>query len=154
MLLERAISAILAHTERVGDCLIWTGAVRTDGYGQQKVLGKNWASHRLSYTVAKGRIPKGQVVRHTCDNPLCVEPAHLVLGSPAENSADMVERGRSMAGERNARAHLTEAQVLAIYEDPRGPTELAAVYGVWKGTISAIKTGRSWSSVTGAKFDA
>ncbi len=137
-------------TERVGDCLIWTAALRTDGYGQQKVDGYNWAAHRLAYTLVFGDIPEGQVVRHTCDEPRCVNPAHLELGSFADNSADMVERGRSLVGARNPRAGLTEQQVLEIYNDPRGPAALASVYGVWKGTISAIKTGRSWSSVTGA----
>jgi hypothetical protein len=147
---EAALLALKRKSVPVGECRIWTGAIRTDGYGQQKVQGYNWSAHRLSYAVHYARIPAGAVVRHTCDNPLCVRPEHLVIGAPADNSADMVSRGRSLAGDRSPRAGLTAEQVAEIYNDPRGPTELAKVYGVWKGTISAIKTGRSWSSVTGA----
>lgn len=111
-------------------------------------------------------IPDGLVVRHTCDNGWCCNPAHLLLGTPAENSRDMVERGRSARGDRNgARLHperilrgenainakLTERKVRTIrrfYElrllDQQA---LAEIYGVAKCTISAVVTRRNWSHV-------
>lgn len=140
----------LSKIEIDGHCHMWTGSVRTDGYGQFKVDGYNWAAHRYSWTHFNKRpILEGVLVRHTCDRPLCVNPDHLILGTPADNSRDMVERGRSLTGSRNHRANLTEEQALAIYSDPRAYPEICAEYGVWKGTVSAIKTGRSWSKETG-----
>ena len=132
-------------------CWYWRLSLSTDGYPQAKFNGRRTGGHRLSFLAFKGTLPP--LVRHRCDNPACVNPEHLLAGTPAQNSADMVRRKRSLAGARNPRANLTTEQVLAIYADPRECTELAKKYGCWKGTVSAIKTGRSWSKITGAVFN-
>ena len=79
------------------DCWEWTGCRKPSGYGQLN-LGKGkprGAAYRLSYEWAKGPIPEGQVVMHSCDNPPCVNPAHLSVGTQRDNALDMVSKGRS-----------------------------------------------------------
>src|SRR5699024_2581596 len=75
-------------SERVGACLVWTGGCSDDGYGQTTVNGVRWQTHRLAYTVHHGPIPDGEIVRHSCDNPPCMEPSHLLSGTHADNGND------------------------------------------------------------------
>ena len=79
---------------RRGDCLEWTGYTRAFGYGQLMVDGKCVGTHRVAWTLANGPIPDGICVLHRCDNPPCCEPAHLFLGTAADNTADMIAKGR------------------------------------------------------------
>ena len=76
------------------DCWEWTGVRNRKGYGQTTKGSKGRRAHRLSYELHKGPIPAGQIVRHTCDNPPCVNPAHLLAGTHQENYQDAVSRGR------------------------------------------------------------
>lgn len=77
------------------DCFEWPNGKTAAGYGQMTIRGKVEYAHRVFYEAAHGPIPEGHVVRHTCDNPPCVNPNHLVSGTQLENMADMVARGRS-----------------------------------------------------------
>ena len=76
-------------------CWEWTGYRSHDGYGQFTLFGKGWRAHRASHVLFIGEIPDGYFVLHSCDNPPCVNPAHLRAGTPKENVQDMVERGRA-----------------------------------------------------------
>ena len=133
-------------------CWEWQQSRDTHGYPQSTFKGRKITGNRLSYAAFKGSITF-KVVRHTCDNRACVNPDHLILGSEADNSADMVERERQAYGERNGSANLSAEQAIAILKDSRTCREIAADYGVWKGTVSAIKTGRTWSKITGVRFN-
>jgi hypothetical protein len=75
-------------------CWVWKGTRNPKGYGRISVSGRQDGTHRVAYRLAHGEIPDGLVVRHRCDNPPCINPAHLEVGTPADNSRDMVERGR------------------------------------------------------------
>jgi|1185.fasta_scaffold02358_2 hypothetical protein len=75
-------------------CWNWQGTRRRKGYGQISAEGRVVSTHRLAYRLAHGEIPDGMVVRHRCDNPPCINPDHLEVGTHADNSRDMVERGR------------------------------------------------------------
>jgi hypothetical protein len=92
----------------------------------------------------KGRVPDGMVVRHKCDNPACVNPDHLELGTHADNVADRDARGRTARGER-LHAKLTEDDVLRIRADSRSHRAIGADYGVAHSTVGNIKRGRKWS---------
>ena len=135
------------------DCWLWRGALNEKGYGYFGThLGKNFRAHRMAWEYTYGPIPKGMHVLHTCDVRHCVNPAHLRLGTHAENMADMKAKDRHARGERSIHAVLTEAQVKEIIRDFKwyGPRrtnrdELAARYGVKPATIYHAATGRSWA---------
>lgn len=84
----------LDKVDKSGDCWLWTGTLRKCGYGQIGFNGKVYRAHRVSYDIHNGEIPKGLIVCHTCDNPPCVNPAHLYAGTPMDNTTDMMLRGR------------------------------------------------------------
>ena len=76
-------------------CLVFTGYVRPDGYRQVNYQGKHVLVHRLAYQLVYGPIPKGSVICHACDNPSCVNPLHLHVGTQKENLRDMFAKGRA-----------------------------------------------------------
>lgn len=98
MAIPRVAERFFAKIERIPgvDCWIWKGMQTSFGYGTLwKVRGKSfYLAHRLSYELHKGPIPKGLFVCHTCDTPYCVNPEHLWLGTAADNSRDMNNKGR------------------------------------------------------------
>ena len=76
------------------DCKLWDGKLNAQGYGYLWTEGKYWLAHRWVWTQTNGPIPEGMVIRHRCDNPPCVKLQHLLIGTMADNSHDMVERNR------------------------------------------------------------
>jgi hypothetical protein len=134
-------------------CLEWTAST-VKGYGQISFQGKMYSAHRFAWEIAHGAIPKGAQVLHNCphgDNPLCVEVAHLWLGTNADNMKDRDAKGRQPQGETAGSAKLTAAQVLeirALYS--RGgftQKELGPLFGVGRSTINYAITGRNWKAV-------
>lgn len=93
---------------------------------------------------------RGEMVCHTCDNPWCVRPDHLFLGSHADNMADMVRKKRSMAGVKNAASKLTEHQALVCKACPDvngAATKLSRHFGVHVGSVSKVLRGVNWNHV-------
>ena len=131
------------------DCIEFHGRRTKKGYGWLCIDGKKWSAHRLSYTLNFGPIPEGMCVCHTCDNPPCINPDHLFLGTNADNVADRVAKGRSRGGDTKGEAHykskLTNDIVRAILlETDVTGRELAKRYGVSYKTISKVRAGRTW----------
>jgi hypothetical protein len=93
----------MASRGATAECWPWAGSFFRSGYGQYRFAGKHWRAHRLAFTLANGALQADEVVRHTCDNPACVNPAHLLRGTQAQNIADKVARGRQARGERSGR---------------------------------------------------
>jgi HNH endonuclease len=128
-------------------CWLWTGAVGGGGYGQFWLGGKQVLAHRAAYELFVQRPPSDQAICHACDNPLCVNPAHLFVGTRADNSADMVAKNRQAKGEQFARSGLSAETVRLILSSSLPDTEWAARLGVTKGTINHIRHRRNWRHV-------
>lgn len=132
-----------------GGCWEWTGSVNGSGYGlvgEGGREGKYLTTHRYSYSLHKGDIPAGMVVMHSCDNKRCVNPDHLSLGTPKDNTQDAVRKGRIHNGKRPTK--LTDEQVLFIKEHLEiSGKDLAAQFSVSRSAISAIRNGRNRADV-------
>lgn len=124
-------------------CWLWTGG--TSGAEKYGVFHGQRA-HRVSYTLFNGPIPDGAVIRHTCDNPRCVNPHHLLTGTQADNIRDAVLRKRIRYGGGSGRAKLSDADVVAIRLNPdrRLNVEMARHYGVSQAVISSVKAKKTW----------
>lgn len=152
-----------------GDCLVWKASVNEKGYGGIRIgprPGILWKVHRLAWVERHGPIPpETPFVLHRCDNPPCWADEHLFLGTVADNSADMVTKGRSLTGDRHVsvrhpdrvskgvnhyHARLTVAAVLRIREQHasgRTSTSLGIEFGVSESAIRAVVHRRSWKHV-------
>ncbi len=116
----------------VSGCIEWTG-YKTFGYGKIRVGKNKIRAHRAAYLVYKGKIPKGMLVCHKCDNPSCVNPDHLFLGTALDNAKDRDSKGR------NGTIKLTDIDVKNIRLDPRKTSILAKEYGVSPVHICRIR---------------
>lgn len=109
-------------------------------------------AHRVSYEVNHGPIPAGMLVMHSCDNPSCVNPGHLSVGTQLDNMQDCSRKGRvsngGTSGESNGRSKLNNETALAAYIDPRDSKEIAKDYGVTDTAIRLLKGGKTWRHVT------
>lgn len=153
------INRFWTHVQRSGGpdaCWLWTGHIGENGYGIFGVNGRQHKAHRVSYLIEHGRIENDRFVLHRCDVRACVNPAHLFLGTPKDNSQDAVRKGRNtkLYGERNGKAKLTRAAVLAIRRlCKRGVYQKAVAqrFGVSEATVSYVVNGGRWGKLTGGK---
>lgn len=139
-----------SKVDKSGDCWLWTASRSVKGYGRFSNEGRRHQANRVAYEMAHGPIPDGMLVCHHCDNPPCVRPDHLFLGSHAENMLDMSTKGRR-SGARATRTRLTEANVRWIRECHAvlgsGATELADVLGVPYYTVYDVIRRRTWKTI-------
>jgi len=124
----------------VGECWEWFGPKHRQGYGYHKQT----MAHRYSYQLYKGAFPKELHVCHSCDNPSCVNPDHLRVGTKSENTKDAIERGQHKIGENSVKAKLSNIDVAIIrasLEAGISGKVLADKFNVCEATISKIKIG-------------
>ena len=130
---------------------MWTGATHESGYGLLDEGGKKIRAHRFSWESSRGALPESTLVCHKCDVRSCVNPNHLFLGTHADNSRDMVTKGRSQRGEKHYDARLTEAQVLDIRRLHNNGTgaqrDIAQRFGVSQTLVSWIIRRKAWKHV-------
>ncbi len=125
-------------------CLVWMRGATGVGYGTISVGGKTRAAHRVAYALANGSIPKGLVVRHTCNNPLCVNPVHLSIGTHQDNMNDMVAAGRAAIG--SGRKLSDEKIAMIVGMRIRGATQqaIADEFDVSLKTVQLILNNHTW----------
>ena len=143
--------------DKSGECWLFTGAKLIGGYGHFKLHGTYPSAHRFSYTLFYGAIPPGLHVLHQCDNPPCVRPQHLFLGTDLDNQQDSRRKGRArplsaatprLYGENHPQAKLTFANVRAMRalaaSQPIRIDKIAEKYGVSPSAISQVIHNKTW----------
>lgn len=134
-------------------CWGWKGSISKEGYPRitrkYETKGVTLKVSRIIYSILYGDIPPGHVIRHSCDNPGCVNPDHLLLGTPKQNSQDAVNRLRHAWGVRNSKAKLSPTQILEIRDSRLSVGELSKKYSISKSQIGRIKAHESWSKLVG-----
>lgn len=136
------------HVEKSDGCWEWIGALDNDGYGRIRDGRRNRKAHRVAYELTYGPIPSGLIIRHTCDNPACVRPDHLLSGTHLDNAQDKCERGRAPSGDdhwtrrapdmRQSWAKLRPdqiAELCMLYKGGSSPDWLARRFGVGRVTV-------------------
>lgn len=148
---SREADRFWAKVQKTDNCWLWTGARNELGYGSFGIAGRRTElAHRASWRLSAGEIPAGLLVCHHCDNPPCVRPDHLFLGTNQDNVADQIAKGRRPRahGQNNSNAKLTDAEVAEI-RTRYGPgvriVDLAAEYGISKSQIWNIVSGKQWN---------
>ena len=152
------------HRPGIDQCWVWLGSLRK-GYGYIRVFGVNYRAHRLSWLLSGSSIPEGLCVLHRCDNPSCVRPEHLWVGTQLENIADRHRKGREACGDRHGfalhpeacargsrvgSARVTEEMVVEIRRRARQGERhktLAHQFGITKLTVSMITRRKTWIHV-------
>lgn len=144
-------------------CWNWKGYINPSGYGEFFCSKKNKhiRAHRLSYSLFKGEIPEGMFVCHTCDNPSCVNPDHLWVGTPKDNVQDMIKKGRGSKPplhreEDQHKSKLTKKDVLKIieiYYKGMSQNKISKIYKVNVSTINIIFRKKSWKKITKGIID-
>lgn len=131
-------------------CWNWVMSTRRAGYGQFRTGGigsKVECAHISSYKIHRGEVPEGLQVLHRCDNPKCVNPKHLFLGTALSNVKDCKAKNRDAVGEKHGNSKLTESQVREIRSSSKTGRYLAVEYGVSFQTISEIKLRKKWKHI-------
>lgn len=155
--------AIEKYKDQEG-CWVWEGKTDKAGYGRLWISDHPYQedqAHRASYEYHVGPIPESRIICHHCDNPPCVNPAHLFIGTPKDNTSDMISKDRHARGERQKHILTEEAVIdirnrynlrrrtrgVATRNDPNGARALAAEYGVSIWAIFDAVNGRRWAHI-------
>ncbi len=132
------------------DCWNWTAGKDEDGYGMFSKVNKTRKAHKVSYEIHKSIIPEGLCVLHTCDNPSCVNPKHLFLGSTQDNTHDRAIKNRSATGEKNGAAKLNKEDVIKIREQHKSGIKVKKLsndFNVHFSTVYRIINNDKWRNI-------
>lgn len=136
----------------VTGCHNWTRAKTGSGYGAIVINQRTLCAHRIAFELANGPIDDDALVLHSCDNPACVNPAHMRLGTHEDNMNDKIVRSRVPAGESHYHSKATKEQVIEImrlFSEGKTGKEITDITGLSKGIVYNVKYGKAWSDVTG-----
>lgn len=137
-----------SKVKKTKTCWLWLGGLSPRGYGKFWNNG-DMRAHRQSWILTHGVIPTGSIICHTCDNPTCVNPQHLFLGTVESNNKDCAIKGRTARGAKNGAHKLTDDEVLALRANEQDLTivQLALVYGISGTMVKHIRARRFWAHI-------
>lgn len=139
-----------ANVEKTETCWLWKGKPDIYGYGRIQLMRKTFKAHRIAYELTYNPPPPELAVCHHCDVRNCVRPDHLFLGTTADNQKDMEQKGRSLFGEKNGRAKVTQEQVEEIRRlyAQGGITQarIGYLFGITQNMVSKIILKQNWKS--------
>ena len=143
------MKAFWNKVRKADGCWDWMAYKNACGYGVIGIAGKATLAHRLSYELHRGEIPSDMCVCHSCDNPGCVNPDHLWVGSRKDNMVDMAAKGRAPGkpGEKNFNAKLCEVDVGIIRSVGSPARKVAEFFDVSVSTIYKVRDRSLWASV-------
>lgn len=136
------------------ECWLWRGTTIAHGYGvilRHGEHGPSVRAHRVAWELTNGEIPDGLLVCHSCDVRRCCNPSHLFLGTHADNTKDMMNKGRGPTGERQGRAKLDRekvAEIRSLVSSGTPQRRVARQFGVSAQTVCNIISGHSWKEVS------
>ena len=134
--------------EKTRACWLWTASCLVSGYGRIKIKGKWVRAHRVAWELVRGTIPDGLWVLHHCDNPSCVRPDHLFLGTAKDNSQDCWKKKRALFQRRNPTPRKLRVgqvhRIRLLIQQGHPHVKIAARFGVSSGTISNIRTEKTY----------
>lgn len=150
-LTEKDIIRFRSKFEKQKSCWMWTGNLSKDGYGSFRLRNGSFRAHRISFIIHKKSNIKGKLVLHSCDEPRCVNPSHLSIGTQKDNVHDCIKKGRFTIGSRNGNSKLTEEKVktlrnayaTGIYTQ----MELAKKFKVSRVLVSDITRRKTWNHI-------
>lgn len=146
------LSRFWVKVQKGDGCWEWSATKNNRGYGMVGINYHHYLAHRISYLIHNGPFQKRAKVLHKCDNPKCVNPEHLFLGSMKDNTKDMLEKGRGAVGTRSIHAKVTEDDVLQMRimsSEGASTAEIARRFGLTPGTVSVAVRGLKWKHVGG-----
>lgn len=146
-----------SKVDKSGDCWLWIASVNNTGYGEFGIGRKVVKAHRVAYELVVGKIPSKMCVLHRCDNPPCVNPTHLFIGTLKDNAVDMTKKGRRYKpynkGSKHGNAKLTEESVMEmrkLYPNASTLKEYLVIgkkYGVSRRTVARALRSESWNHI-------
>lgn len=142
--ISRYRNNIYSQTKIVGECLVWTGLLSANGYGKISINQRTWSAHRAAYTIEYGEIPNGLIIRHLCNNKVCINIKHLIAGTQAKNMQDVIN------SDHNSFAKLKINQVMEIrclLKDGKNKNELSEQFCVAPISIQRIADGITWKNI-------
>lgn len=150
--IEKTFEDFWARVDRSGDCWSWRGGHNNHGYGQFCIDNKKVLAHRTAYAYFYGMPTAGMDLCHRCDNPGCVNPAHLFVGTRRDNMRDASTKGRmkrpgANKGEKNPRAKVAVSDVPLIRASRAAGETLRVIgirYGISKSQVHSIASGKAW----------
>lgn len=146
---DTLLRRLTAKTTKTETCWFWTGAKDRHGYGEIGYSRGMQQTHRVAYGLFVGPIPKGLHILHRCDNPSCINPAHLFAGTAVDNMRDMRVKGRSpnFAGALNGSAKLGDSSVRVIRSSPLSTRSLSEMFGMSLRAIQNVRSHKTWKHV-------
>lgn len=144
------------RVQETDDCWLWVGNINDTGYGRLEIRNQLYRANRISYRLAYGPFDWTLQVLHKCDNPVCVRPDHLFLGTDEDNQKDAVSKGRHMfqnyshhrrRGVEQHLARINDDIVRKIRKDPDPQRRVAEKYGIHQAQVWRIKNRKAWAHV-------